>query len=75
MCQIVDIPLLEKVTFLKEVKAQWFATIFLEPTEPLSVDLPVHLNPEEEREDEQEHHPKPEWEGFKTKKDAKSHLR
>ena len=65
------------MTFLTEVKAQWKATIFIfvEPMESFSVNLPVHLNPEEKREDEEEHHPKPEWEGFKTKKDAKSHLR
>ena len=45
VCHILEI-LLKKVTFLTEVKAQWKATIFIEPKEPLSVDLLVHLNPE-----------------------------
>ena len=36
------------------------AAIFLQPKEPLTIDLLIHLNTEEEREAEEKEHPKPE---------------
>ena len=36
------------------------AAIFLQPKEPLTIDLLFHFNMEEERETEEKEHPKPE---------------
>ena len=36
------------------------AAIFLQPKEPLTIDLLIHFNTEEERKAEEKEHPKPE---------------
>ena len=66
MFDVVEILLLEKMTFLTEVKAQWKATILMEPKEPLSVNLFVDFNPKEKRKAQQKQHPQPEWGGCHT---------
>ena len=53
---------LEEKAILSLIVAQGrrVATIFLQPKEPLTIDLLIHFNAEEEREAEEKEHPKPE---------------
>ena len=43
-----------------EAQGRHVAAIFLQPKEPLMIDLLIHFNAEEEREAEEKEHPKPE---------------
>ena len=45
---------------LIEAQGRRVAAIFLQPKEPLTIDLLFHFNMEEERETEEKEHPKPE---------------
>ena len=45
---------------LIEAHGRRVAAIFLQPKEPLTIDLLIHFNAEEEREAEEKEHPKPE---------------
>ena len=53
---------IEEKAILSLIEAQGLrvATIFLQPKEPLAIDLLIHFNAEEEREAEEKEHPKPE---------------
>ena len=53
---------LEEKAILSLIVAQGrgVATIFLQPKEPLTIDLLIHFNAEEERKAEEKEHPKPE---------------
>ena len=53
---------LEEKAILSLIMAQGrrVAAIFLQPKEPLTIDLLIHFNAEEEREAEEKEHPKPE---------------
>ena len=51
---------LEEKAILCLIVAQGRGAIFLKPKEPLTIDLLIHFNAEEERKAEEKEHPKPE---------------
>ena len=59
---VVGLLKLDEKAILSLIVAQGrrVAAIFLQPKEPLTIDLLIHFNAEEEREAEEKGHPKPE---------------